>query len=126
MSELPKVTVTQIFPVSGRFTITPSTRRLLLNQEADKTQEIYSRIILQLGQKTTGIYLLDWFGRFRVPIGADVDGHIIGSTQHNQVLDKDGELIGIYERIKDLFVKQTNPEEIIVNSMLVGLLQPSR
>jgi hypothetical protein len=46
------------------------------------------------------IYLLEWEGT-RVPRGAIIKGKEVGWTQHGFIYDKQGQILGYYERLID-------------------------
>lgn len=52
------------------------------------------------GRERCRTFILTWQD-VRVPVGAEVAGHVISWTQHGQVRDKNHEVIGDYFRLAD-------------------------
>lgn len=78
-----------------------------------KTSSHLAVHITKQRRSASAVYLLNWTGN-KIPRGAVVSGHTIGWTQNDLVQDRDGNIIGTYERLVEFGGEDGKQQQMVV------------
>ena len=99
--ETKKVEVTEVTidPVLNRI-LGPDGVPIRVDLGDSRVNQNVNRLLHVISKRPNKTFLLRWSDG-RVPQGAVVGGHTIGWTQHGVVNDREGHMVGTYDRLTD-------------------------